>query len=192
MKNIKNLLLTAIAITSAFILIFSMFIGAVIQTSERIYPDLVPVNAQEIEQEPTPEPVQILPEQEHEQTPEAVQILPEQTAEPEQFPTCTVTGYRDLQFSPDCIISYAVAIDQDGNEYLLDVSDAIPGDTYTIRHGTIIEQTYEGYSDEWDRYLIQFENGDIHEIISDDLIVGDEATTFFYNGRAVTTLYGWR
>jgi hypothetical protein len=160
MKNIKNLLLTAIAITSAFILIFSMFIGAVIQTSERIYPDLVPVNAQEIEQG--------------------------------QFPTCTVTGYRDLQFSPNCIISYAVAIDQDGNEYLLDVSDAIPGDTYTIRHGTIIEQLYEGYADEWDRYLIQFENGDIHEIISDDLIVGDEATTFFYNGRAVTTLYGWR
>lgn len=183
MKTIRNLLLSAIAIASAFILIFSMFIGAVIQTSERLYPDLVPVNAQEIEQEPTPEP---------KQTPEPVQILPEQEPEQEQFPTCTVTGYRDIQFSPDCIISYAVAIDQSGNEYLLDVSDAIPGDTYTIRHGTIIEQTYEGYSDEWDRYLIQFENGDIHEIISDDLIVGDEATTFFYNDRAVTTLYGWR
>lgn len=185
MKNIKNLLLTAIAITSAFILIFSMFIGAVIQTSERLYPDLAPVNAQEIEQEPTPEPEQI------EQEP--VQILPEHGEQPtEPANSCTVTGYRDLQFSPDCIISYAVAIDQDGNEYLLDVSDAIPGDTYTIRHGTIIEQLYEGYADEWDRYLIQFENGDIHEIISDDLIVGDEATTFFYNDRAVTTLYGWR
>lgn len=184
MKTIKNLLLSAIAITSAFILIFSMFIGAVIQTSERIYPDLVPVNAQEIEQEPAPEPEQIKQE--------PVQILPEQTAEPEQFPTCTVTGYRDLQFSPDCIISYAVAIDQDGNEYLLDVSDAIPGDTYTIRHGIIIEQLYEGYADEWDRYLIQFENGDIHEIISDDFQPGDEATTFFYNDTAVTTLYGWR
>jgi len=183
MKNIKNLLLTAFAITSALILTFSMFIGAVIQTSERLYPDLIPaVNAEQ-----APEEI--------EQTPEPIQILPEETTEPaqgEQFPTCTVTGYRDLQFSPDCIISYAVAIDQDGNEYLLDVSDAIPGDTYTIRHGTIIEQLYEGYADEWDRYLIQFENGDIHEIISDDLIVGDEATTFFYNDRAVTTLYGWR
>ena len=183
MKTIKNLLLSAIAITSVLLLTGYMFIGAVIQTSERIYPDLIPaVNAEQI-----PEEV--------EQTPEPVQILPEETTEPaqdEQFPTCTVTGYRDLQFSPDCIVSYAVAVDQNGTEYLLDISDAVPGDTYTIRHGIIIEQLYEGYADEWDRYLIQFENGDIHEIISDDFQPGDEATTFFYNDRAVTTQYGWR
>jgi len=171
MKTIRNLLLSAIAITSALILTFSMFIGAVIQTSERLYPDLVPVNAEQI-----PEEI--------EQTPEP--------AQDEQFPTCTVTGYRDLQFSPDCIVSYAVAVDQNGTEYLLDISDAVPGDTYTIRHGIITEQLYEGYAEEWDRYLIQFENGDIHEIISDDFQPGDEATTFFYNDRAVTTLYGWR
>ena len=64
MKTIRNLLLSAIAITSALLLTGYMFVGAVIQTSERLYPDLIPVNAEQIpeEIEQTPEPVQILPD----------------------------------------------------------------------------------------------------------------------------------
>lgn len=60
------------------------------------------------------------------------------------------------------------------------------------RYGTVIEQTYEGFSDYDDYYLIQFENGDIHEIETDDLRIGDEVTVFFYKDEPIRTLYGRR
>ena len=113
--------------------------------------------------------------------------------EPEEtYNTCTVIGYRTLQYTPSYSEEVAVAVDSFGHEHLLDISDAMIGDTYTIRYGVVIEETYEGYSEENDYYIIQFENGDLHEIESDDLQVGDEVTVYFWEDRPVRLYYGIR
>lgn len=116
----------------------------------------------------------------------------EPTAEPETYNSCIVIGYRTLQYTPDYSEEVAVAIDSFGHEHLLNISDAIVGDEYTIRYGVITEQTFEGWSEENDYYIVQFENGDLHEIESDDLQPGDEVTVYFYEDRPIRTMYGWR
>ena len=60
------------------------------------------------------------------------------------------------------------------------------------RYGTVIEQTYEGWEEYNDYYIIEFENGDTHEIEADDLWPGDEVTVYFDGGEPVRTLYGRR
>lgn len=60
------------------------------------------------------------------------------------------------------------------------------------KHGIVIEQTYEGYSDYDDYYMIQFDNGMIREVESDDLTVGDEVTVYFDHNEPVRTVYGRR
>lgn len=62
----------------------------------------------------------------------------------------------------------------------------------TKRYGVVIEQTYEGWSEYNDYYIIEFENGDLHEIEADDLWPGDEVTVYFDHNEPVRTLYGRR
>ena len=125
-------------------------------------------------------------------TAEPIQMDTEPTEQPETHNSCTVIGYRTLQYTPNYSEEVAVAIDSFGHEHLLNISDAIIGDEFTIRYGVIIEETYEGYSEENDYYIVQFENGDLHEIESDDLQPGDEVTVYFFEDRPIRMMYGIR
>jgi len=116
----------------------------------------------------------------------------EEPSEADSYNSCEVIGYRVLQYTPDYSEDVAVAVDSFGHEHLLTISDAEIGDVYIIRYGTVIEQTYEGYSEENDYYIVEFENGDLHEIESDDLQPGDEVTVYFYEDRPIRMYYGWR
>lgn len=116
----------------------------------------------------------------------------EQTPEADSYNSCTVIGYGERKPNPDYTEEYAIAIDSFGHEHKLTISDAEIGDVYIIRYGTVIEQTYEGYSEENDYYIIEFENGDLHEIESDDLQVGDEVTVYFWEDRPIRMYYGIR
>ena len=60
--------------------------------------------------------------------------------------------------------------------------------SYTM-HGIVTEQIYEGWSEYNDYYLIEYEDGNIHEIIADDLNVGDEVVTWFHGEEAYRTQY---
>lgn len=114
---------------------------------------------------------------------------------PAETPTinaCTVTGYERVQLTPDFIEDYAVCIDSFGHTHKLNISDAIIGDEYIVKYGTVLEQTYEGWSEEDDTYIIQFEDGEKTEITADDLRAGDDVTVYFFDGRAIRTLYGRR
>lgn len=146
LKKITQLMLIALAMFATITLMFWMFMMAVIQTSERLYPE--PITN-----------------------------------------TCTVTGYG----SNEIIEDYAIAIDSYGREHHLTISDAVIGDKFTIRYGTVVEKTYEGCEDDNnDYYIIEFENGDLYEIEADDLWTGDDVTVYFYNERPIRTLYGRR
>lgn len=124
---------------------------------------------------------------------------PATTVQPAEEPTkadsynsCEVIGYRFIQYTSDYSEDVAVAVDSFGHEHMLNISDAEIGDVYIIRYGTVIEQTYEGWAEENDYYIIEFENGDLHEIESDDLQPGDEVTVYFWEGRPIRMYYGWR
>ncbi len=133
----------------------------------------------EVDTTPTPEPIPT--------------IQPtEEPSEVDNYNSCEVIGYRALQYSPDFSEEVAVAVDSLGHEHLLNISDAEIGDVYIIRYGTVIEETYEGYSEENDYYIVEFENGDLHEIESDDLQPGDEVTVYFFEDRPIRMYYGWR
>ena len=58
-------------------------------------------------------------------------------------------------------------------------------------HAVVVEQTYEGYSEHNDYYIVDT-GTDYYEIEADDLEVGDEVTVYFIGNYAVRTLYGWR
>ena len=62
----------------------------------------------------------------------------------------------------------------------------------TAQHGTVVEQTVEGYAESNDYYIVVLDDGNIHEIEADDLDVEDRVTVFFYEGEPVRTLYGER
>ena len=145
-KKVAQLAMIALAMAATLALMFGTFFLAVVQTSERLYPE------------------------------------PATT-------TCTVIGYG----SNEIIDDYAIAVDSYGHEHHLTISDAVIGDQYTIRHGTVIEKTYEGCQDDNnDYYIIEFENGDLHEVEADDLWTGDEVTVYFYRDEPIRTMYGWR
>lgn len=65
-------------------------------------------------------------------------------------------------------------------------------DPITKRYGTVIEQTYEGWTEENDYYIIRFEDGAEHEIEADDLCIGDDVTVYFDHNEPIRTLYGRR
>ena len=128
-----------------------------------------------------------------EPTPEADSTeTAEQTPEVDSYNSCVVVGYEEFKFSETYTELFAIAIDSFGHEHKLTISDAEIGDVYIIRYGTIIEQTYEGYSEENDYYIVQFENGDLHEIESDDLTPGDPVTVYFFEDRPIRMMYGIR
>ena len=62
----------------------------------------------------------------------------------------------------------------------------------TAQHGTVIEQTVEGYTEAEDYYIVTLDDGNVHEVESDDLDTGDRVTVFFYEGEPLRTLYGER
>ncbi len=62
----------------------------------------------------------------------------------------------------------------------------------TTQHGTVVEQTVEGYAVAEDYYIVTLDDGNVHEVESDDLDTGDRVTVFFYEGEPLRTLYGER
>ena len=62
----------------------------------------------------------------------------------------------------------------------------------TAQHGTVVEQTVEGYTVAEDYYIVTLDDGNVHEVESDDLDTGDRVTVFFYEGEPLRTLYGVR
>lgn len=62
----------------------------------------------------------------------------------------------------------------------------------TMQYGTVAEQTYEGYAESNDYYIVVLDDGNIHEVEADDLETEDRVTVFFYEGEPVRTLYGER
>jgi len=62
----------------------------------------------------------------------------------------------------------------------------------TPRHGYVVEQTYEGYAEEDDYYIVNID-GNLYEVESDDLQEGDKVTCYFVNNEEIVrTLYEWR
>lgn len=59
----------------------------------------------------------------------------------------------------------------------------------TTQHGTVVEQTVEGYAIAEDYYIVVLDDGNVHEVESDDLDTGDRITVFFYEGEPLRTLY---
>jgi hypothetical protein len=59
-------------------------------------------------------------------------------------------------------------------------------------YGTVIEQTYEGYAEWNDYYIVLLDDGNIHEIEADDLDLDDRVTVYFFMDEPVRTLYGER
>lgn len=62
----------------------------------------------------------------------------------------------------------------------------------TAQHGTVIEQTVEGYAVAEDYYIVVLDDGNIHEVEADDLDTEDRVTVFFYEGEPLRTVYGER
>lgn len=60
------------------------------------------------------------------------------------------------------------------------------------QYGTVIEETYEGYALSNDYYIIELDDGNIHEIEGDDLDLDDRVTVYFFMDEPVRTLYGER
>lgn len=60
-------------------------------------------------------------------------------------------------------------------------------------HATVVEQTYEGYSQYNDYYIVEVKDKDFYyEVEADDLDVGDEVTLYFFGDTLVKVVYGWR
>lgn len=55
--------------------------------------------------------------------------------------------------------------------------------------GTVLEQSYEGGEQYNDYYIIEYENGQIHEIEADDLEPGDHVITIFSGEIPMGTRY---
>lgn len=58
--------------------------------------------------------------------------------------------------------------------------------------GTVLEKSLEGGSLYNDYYIVELDDGNIHEVESDDLEVGDRVTVFFLADEPFRTLYGER
>lgn len=63
----------------------------------------------------------------------------------------------------------------------------------TPTHATVVEQTYEGYSQYNDYYIVEVKDEDFYyEVEADDLDVGDEITVYFIGEYPVKVVYEWR
>lgn len=71
-------------------------------------------------------------------------------------------------------------------------SPALYDEVFNKQYGTVIEKTFEGYSMENDYYLIEFQDGNIHEIESDDLDINDSVTVWFFGDIPIRTMYDKR
>lgn len=60
------------------------------------------------------------------------------------------------------------------------------------QHATVITKTYEGFADYNDLYLVETTNGQIYEVIADDLESGDPVTLFMVGDFIIDTMYDWR
>lgn len=62
----------------------------------------------------------------------------------------------------------------------------------TEKHGYVVEQTYEGYAEENDYYIVEID-GELYEVESDDLEAGDKVTCYFLTDEEVVrTVYEWK
>jgi len=60
------------------------------------------------------------------------------------------------------------------------------------KHGYVVEQTYEGYAKENDYYIVEID-GELYEVESDDLEIGDKVTCYFLTDEEVVrTVYEWK
>lgn len=74
----------------------------------------------------------------------------------------------------------------------MELNELMACEELTAKHGYVVEQTYEGYSEYNDYYIVNID-GELYEVESDDLNVGDRVTCYFVNEEEVVrTLYEWR
>lgn len=59
-------------------------------------------------------------------------------------------------------------------------------------YGTVTEKTAEGGTQYNDYYIVELDDGNIHEVEADDLETGDRVTVYFFEGEPVRVLYGAR
>ena len=78
----------------------------------------------------------------------------------------------------------------DFNGYvLMHIDEEISCPPISTKYGIVIEQIYEGYSEENDLYLVEYSNGDIYEIESDDLNEGNVVLSMFFYDMEIRTIY---
>ena len=78
------------------------------------------------------------------------------------------------------------------NYFVMELGDLMACEELTAKHGYVVEQTYEGYSEYNDYYIVNID-GELYEVEADDLNVGDKVTCYFVNEEEVVrTLYEWR
>lgn len=69
---------------------------------------------------------------------------------------------------------------------------ALYDSVFNRQYGKVIEKKFEGYELENDYYLIEFQNGNVHEIESDDLCINDSVTVWFLGNVPVRAVYDKR
>ena len=73
-----------------------------------------------------------------------------------------------------------------------DLMNAVDDGRLTPKHGIVVEETFEGWAESDDIYVIDVD-GILYEVESDDLLEGDEVTCYFTEkDKVARTLYGWR
>ena len=74
----------------------------------------------------------------------------------------------------------------------MELNELMACEELTAKYGYVTEQTYEGYSEYNDYYVVNID-GDFYEVEADDLEVGDKVTCYFINDEEIVrTLYEWR
>lgn len=73
-----------------------------------------------------------------------------------------------------------------------DLMNAVDDGRLTPKHGIVVEETFEGWAESDDIYIIDVD-GILYEVESDGLLEGDEVTCYFTEkDKVARTLYGWR
>ena len=60
------------------------------------------------------------------------------------------------------------------------------------QYGTVIEKTVEGGTQYNDYYIVELDDGNLHEVEADDLDIEDRVTVYFYESEPIKVLYGAR
>lgn len=60
------------------------------------------------------------------------------------------------------------------------------------QYGTVIEKTVEGGTEYNDYYIVELDDGNLHEVEADDLEIEDRVTVYFFKDEPIRVLYGGR